>query len=376
MKTSQAIDAAIDGALADKRIAGTVVQVAQGGKIVFRRAAGYANREAKVPMAEDALFRLASLSKPLVSAAAMALIEQRKLGLDDTLERWLHPTGIAHRRDWGSITVRQLLTHTSGLGYRMSMPPDSPYEAAAISDGLDESPITLDENVRRIASVPLLFPPGTSWNYSLSIDVLGAVLERVAGAGLAEVFDREIARPLGMTDTTFHCRHPARLTVPYVDGRPEPVLMSDPDEVSFQGSTIRFSPSRALNSRAYPSGGCGMVGTADDFMRLLLALLNGGRPILKPETVAAMMSNQIGTLQTFRGPGFGFGFGGAVITDSEAAQTPQSVGTLSWGGVYGHSWFVDARKEVAVLCMTNTAFEGMTGLLTTQLRDAVYGATA
>src|ERR1700749_741478 len=102
MKMTQALDAAIARALRDKRVVGTVVQVAQGGKVVFRRAAGYANREAKVPMAEDALFRLASLRKPLVSAAAMALIEQRKIGLDDTLERWLHPTGIAHCRDWGS----------------------------------------------------------------------------------------------------------------------------------------------------------------------------------------------------------------------------------------------------------------------------------
>jgi CubicO group peptidase (beta-lactamase class C family) len=202
------------------------------------------------------------------------------------------------------------------------------------------------------------------------------VLERAAGAGLAEVFEREIGRPLGMTDTAFYCRDPARLTVPYVDGKPEPVLMSDPDEVSFQGSTIRFSPSRALNPQAYPSGGCGMVGTSDDFMRLLVALLNDGRPILKSETVAAMMSNQIGALQTFRGPGFGFGFGGAVITNPSAAQTPQSVGTLSWGGVYGHSWFVDASRGIAVLCMTNTAFEGMTGQLTLELRDAVYGVTA
>lgn len=376
MKTSKAIDAAIDRALHDKRVVGTVVQVAQGGKVVFRRAAGYANREAKVPMAEDALFRLASLSKPLVSAAAMALVEQRKLGLDDTLERWLHPSGIAHRRDWGSITVRQLLTHTSGLGYRMAMPPDSPYEAAAISDGLDESPITLDENVRRLASVPLLFPPGTSWNYSLSIDVLGAVLERAAGSGLAEVFEREIGRPLGMTETAFHCRHPQRLTAQYVDGKPEPVPMRDPDDVFFLGSTVRFSPSRALNPAAYPSGGGGMVGSSDDFMRFLLALLDGGRPILKPDTVRAMMSNHIGTLQTLRGPGFGFGFGGAVVTDPAAAQTPQSVGTLGWGGVYGHSWFVDPQKEIAVLCMTNTAFEGMNGLFTVELRDAVYGVTA
>ncbi len=119
-----------------------------------------------------------------------------------------------------------------------------------------------------------------------------------------------------------------------------------------------------------------MVGSSDDFMRFLLALLDGGRPILKPDTVRAMMSNHIGTLQTLRGPGFGFGFGGAVVTDPAAAQTPQSVGTLGWGGVYGHSWFVDPQKEIAVLCMTNTAFEGMNGLFTVELRDAVYGVTA
>ena len=115
-----------------------------------------------------------------------------------------------------------------------------------------------------------------------------------------------------------------------------------------------------------------MVGTGDDFMRFLIALLAGGGPVLKPGTVTTMMSNQIGSIPTLRGPGFAFGFGGAVITDSAAAQTPQSPGTFSWGGVYGHSWFVDPRKEVAFLCMTNTAFEGMAGAITTQLRDAVY----
>lgn len=370
---SRRLDAVIDRALAEKRVVGAVVLVAQRGKVVFSRAAGQANREARIPMSAGTVFRLSSLTKPIVSAAAMALIERGKLGLDDEVTRWL-PAFRPKLPDGSTpaITVRQLLTHTAGLGYRFNTPAGGPYHPAEVSDGLDESPVTLEENVRRLGAVPLLYAPGTSWVYSLAIDVLGAVLEKAAGAPLADVVSQRITAPLAMPDTAFYCREPDRLAVPYVDGKPEPVLMGDPVVVTFMDSAIRFSPSRALNPRAYASGGVGMVGTGDDFMRFLIALLAGGGPVLKPGTVTTMMSNQIGSIPTLRGPGFAFGFGGAVITDSAAAQTPQSPGTFSWGGVYGHSWFVDPRKEVALLCMTNTAFEGMAGAITTQLRDAVY----
>ncbi len=368
------VDAVIDHAIAEKRIVGTVVLIAYDGKVVYRRAAGLANREARTQMSPERIFRLSSLTKPIVSAAAMALIEHGRLGLNDAVTKWL-PDFRPKLPDGRSpaITVRHLLTHTAGLGYGFLEPVTGPYHQAHISDGLDESPVSLEKNVRRIASVALLYEPGTSWIYSLAIDVLGAVLERAADAPLADVVSQTVTGPLGMTDTAFFCREPTRLAVPYMDGSPEPTVMPDPAVVPFgTDAGIRFSPSRGLNPHAYASGGVGMVGTADDFLRFMEALRKGGAPILERRSVQAMMTNQIGALPTFRGPGIAFGFGFALVTDPAAAQTPQSAGTLEWGGVYGHRWFIDPQRRLAVLSLTNTALEGMNGAFPQALRDAVY----
>jgi len=368
------VDAVIDKAVAEKRLVGAVVLIAYDGKLVHRRAAGLDNRERRSQMSAERIFRLSSLTKPIVSAAAMALAERGKLGLDDVVTRWL-PDFRPKLSDGRApaITLRQLLTHTSGLGYGFAEGSDGPYHHAQISDGLDESPVSLDKNLRRLASVPLLFEPGASWNYSLGIDVIGAVLERAGDAPLADVVNQRITGPLGMSDTAFYCSEPSRLAVPYVNGSPEPVLMSDPAVVTLlPGASIRYSPSRALNPHAFASGGCGMVGTADDFLRFLEAVRKGGAPILERRTVQSMISNQIGELTTLLGPGVGFGFGAAIITDSAAAQTPQSAGTLTWGGVYGHNWFIDPQRRLSVVSLTNTALEGMNGAFVGELRDAIY----
>jgi CubicO group peptidase (beta-lactamase class C family) len=368
------VDTVIDAAIAEKRVVGAVVLIAHDGKIVHRRAAGLSNREARTPMNAERIFRLSSLTKPIVSAAAMALIERGKLGLDDPVTRWLpdfHPKLPDGRAP--ALTIRQLLTHTAGLGYGFAEGADGPYHRAQISDGLDESTVSLEKNLRRLASVPLLFEPGTTWNYSLGIDVVGAAMERAADAPLADVVSQRVTAPLGMSDTAFYCREPSRLALPYVNAQPEPAPMSDPAVVTLlPGTNIRYSPSRALNSHAFPSGGCGMVGTAEDFMRFLETLRKGGAPILERRTVQTMMSNQIGALTSLLGPGTGFGIGAAIVTDAQAALTPQSAGTITWGGVYGHNWFVDSQRRLSVVLLTNTALEGMNGALPMQLRDAIY----
>jgi CubicO group peptidase (beta-lactamase class C family) len=367
-------DAVIDAAVAEKRLVGAVVLIAHDGKVVHRRAAGLANRETRAQMSAERIFRFSSLTKPIVSAAAMVLVERGKLGLDDAVTRWLPdfrpklPDGRTP-----AITVRQLLTHTSGLGYGFAEGVDGPYHHAHISDGLDESTVSLEKNVRRLAAVPLLFEPGKSWNYSLGIDVIGAVLERADDAPLDDIVSQRVTEPLGMSDTAFYCREPSRLAVAYVNDQPEPILMSDPAVVTLlPGTAIRYSPSRALNPHAFPSGGCGMVGTAEDFIRFLEAVRKGGAPILERRSVQAMMSNQIGELTTLLGPGTGFGIGGALITDPDAAQTPQSAGTLTWGGVYGHNWFIDPQRRLSVVSLSNTALEGMNGAFPGQLRNALY----
>lgn len=368
------LDAAIDHAIEQKRIVGTVVLVARDGQVVYRRAAGLADREANRPMREDEIFRLASMTKPIVSAAALALVDRGQLRLDDPVTRWL-PTFRPRLPDGRepTITVRQLLTHTAGLTYGFLEPADGPYHRANVSDGLDQPGLSLDENLRRIASVPLSYEPGTAWQYSVATDVLGGVVAQAGGHPLPEVVDRFVTGPLHMKGTGFAPPEPARLAAAYADGKPEPVRMGDPHVVPFgPGGGIRFSPGRAFDRNSFPSGGAGMVGTAGDYLTFLEAIRTGGSPILKPETVRAMAASQTGALTgVASGPGWGFGYGFAVLTDPGAAKSPHSPETIQWGGAYGHHWFVDPGRRVTVVALTNTTVEGMVGAFTAEVRDAV-----
>ncbi len=185
--SANAIDGAIEKALREKRLVGAVVLVAQGGEIVYRRAAGMADREAGKPMACNTLFRLASVSKPIVSTAALALMARGDMRLDDPVTRWL--PDFRPRLADGTVpllTLRHLMTHTAGLSYRFFQPEGGCYARLGVSDGMDEAALSLPENVRRIASAPLLAPPGAEWRYSIATDVLGAVIERASGLPLAQ----------------------------------------------------------------------------------------------------------------------------------------------------------------------------------------------
>nr|WKF60143.1 Esterase EstB [Paraburkholderia busanensis] len=371
------VDAVIDSALDEKRLVGAVVLVAERGESRYRRAAGLADRERARPMREDALFRLASISKPIVSTAVMVLVAQASLSLDDEVTRWLPefrprlPDGREAR-----ITVRQLLSHTAGLGYRfLEVDESGPYAQAGVSDGMDASNISLDDNVRRIASVPLGYAPGTAWGYSLAVDVLGLLIERVTGTTLQVAIRALVTTPLGMTDTAFFATDPLRLAAVYVNDAPEPHRMRDEEIVApFEGTTgIRFAPSRALDRDAFASGGAGMVGTAGDFLRLLDTLRSGGGALLPSTLVDQMGSVHSGEAGPPDAPGYGFGLGFSVLRDPVRASSPESVGTWRWGGAYGHSWFVDRVRGLSVVAFTNTLYEGMSGTFVAQLRDAVYG---
>lgn len=368
------LDAVLDRALAERRIVGAVVLVSGDGEPVYARAAGWADREAEVPLREDAIFRLASITKPLVTAAFLRLVEQGALPLHAPVTRWLRdfrprlPEGTAPE-----ITLRQLLTHTAGLSYRFLEPPDGAYHRLEVSDGLDQPGLSLAENLSRLAEAPLAFAPGTGWRYSLGLDVLGAVMERATGAPLPEIVAELVTGPLGLTDTAFRVVDPSRLATPYADGRPEPVRMTDGLSVPLWDAAATFAPSRILDPASYPSGGAGMAGTAGDALAVLEAVRQGGGPILKPGSVAAMMRLQVGPEARTQGAGWGFGYGGALLDDPAAAGSPQGRGTLQWGGAYGHSWFVDPVNRLSVVALTNTAFEGMSGAFPVEIRDAVYG---
>jgi CubicO group peptidase (beta-lactamase class C family) len=368
------VDKVIDSAIAEHRLVGAVVLVARNGKVVYHRAAGLADREAGRPMGEDAVFRFSSVTKPFVTAAAMRLVEDGALGLDDPVTKWL-PDFRPKLPDGTEpvITVRQLLNHTSGLTYGLAEPSSHPYHQLGVSDGIDLSGITLDENLRRLGQAPLSFAPGSAWRYSLAIDVLGGVMEKATGKTLPQVVAQAVTTPLGLADTGFVARDPARLATPYVNAQPVPTRMTDNMDVSLGATAVRFAPSRATDETAFPSGGAGMVGTAGDMLAFLETIRKGGAPILKPATVAQMMQDQVGPQAATQGPGWGFGYGWAVLDDPAVANTPQQAGTIAWGGVYGHNWFVDPKSGLTVVAMTDTAFEGMNGAFTVQLRDAVYG---
>jgi CubicO group peptidase (beta-lactamase class C family) len=370
------LDAVIDRALEEQRLVGTIVLVNEGGRPAYSRAAGFADREAGRHMALDTILRLSSLTKPIVTAAALALVEDGTVSLDDTVERWLPDFRPKLGSEAPPITLRQLLTHTAGLSYGFMQPSDGPYLMLGVSDGMDQPGLNFDTELARIVEAGLFFPPGAAWLYSVSLDVLGAALEAATGKTLPEIVAERVTRRLGMGDTGFAVTDPARLAVPYVDDCP-PRVMGDPDVVPFaELSGIRYSPSRAFDLTSFPSGGAGMVGAAPEFLTFLEAIRTGGEGIVSPQMAAAMMTNQTGALPIItNGPGWGFGFGGAVLLDPSAADSVHSPGVWLWGGVYGHSWFVDPVKKISAVVMTNTAIEGMTGAFSADVASAVQAAT-
>ena len=366
------LDRVIERALEDRRIVGTVVVVAKKGHVAYGRAAGFADREAGRSMRVNDIFLLASVAKPIVTAAALRLVENGSIGLGDSVRRWLPE--LTPRLADGSvpdITIHHLLTHTAGLTYVFMEPPDGPYHRLGISSGFDRTDADLDEFVRRISAPPLSYEPGAGWGYSNAIDVLGAVIEKVTRQPLPQAVAELVLNPLDMKDTGFAVVDPRRLVVHYADGKPEPRRIAADDQVNFFDKLVDFSPVRLLEQKAFPSGGAGMAGTANDVLKFLETLRAGG--LLQPQTRSAMFKVQAPTRGQAEGPGWDFGFGGAVLVDPKATGTPQAAGTLQWNGAYGHKWFIDPANELTVVALTNTTFEGMVGQFTGDVRNAVYG---
>nr|WP_272212011.1 serine hydrolase domain-containing protein [Marinicella sp. W31]MDC2877906.1 serine hydrolase [Marinicella sp. W31] len=370
MELSQRIDAAIDRAVAEARVVGTVVMVWRGGEPVYERAAGYADRAAGRPVALDTVFRFASVTKPFVAAAALAMIDQGRLSLDDSVTDyldWFHPPGPDGRM--ANITIRQLLTHTAGLTYKPGFGVLPDHEAVNV--GLENTDMTLEENFSKLNTVPLAYKPGTAWEYSIAIDILGAVLAEIHGGSVEDVIRYYVFGPLGIKDTSFTAVDPERLAVPYVNDEPEPRPMGEPERVPGPFETVYcFSPARIFNRHAFQSGGGGMAGTAGDVIRLLEMVRKGGDCVLKPETVAAAIGNQIGQFNVR--PGVKFGFLGAVTENAALDNSPLPDGAVSWGGVYGNRWCYDPKSGTVAAAMTNTAPEGCDGAFPSDLWRAVF----
>ena len=366
------LDPIVDAALDDGRIAGAVVLVAKGGALAYARAAGLSDLEGGRTMTLDTIFRASSLTKPIVTAAVLALVEAGVVGLDDPVTRYLPDFKPQWNGEAPTITLRQLLTHTAGLSYGFMQPIDGPYLQLQVSDGMDQPGLGFVENLRRITEAGLTFPPGAAWLYSVSMDVLGAAVEAATGKTLGEVVAEQVTARLGMADTGFTVSDSRRLAKAYADG-PPPVLMGETHIVPFaELSGIRFAPDRIFDKRSFPSGGAGMACSAPDFLRFLETVRSGGAPVVSEATARSMMTNQTGSHAIVTsGPGWGFGFGGAVMLDPAASGSPLPAGSWMWGGVYGHSWFVDPASATSYVLMTNTSTEGMSGQLSQDLMAAV-----
>jgi methyl acetate hydrolase len=368
-RASALIDQKLREAVDRKDVPGVVALVTDRKGVIYQGAFGVADVATGQPLKPDALFRIASMTKPVTSVAAMQLFEQGKFSLEDPIEKYLPEmaklpvfdsfdakTGNYHLHiSSKSITVRHVLTHTSGLGY--------PFTSAILRDFKPRAGETYPDG-------PLLFEPGEKWWYGTSTDIVGRLVEKISGQSLEDYFRQHIFTPLGMNDTSYNV--PQGKAARLVAGHQR-------DGERMDGAIVKqpMQPGLAI---AQPVGGGGLASTASDYGRFMRMLLNGGeldgKRVLKPETVALMGQNHIGAVSvpalasalprsrdfTFVADGrdkFGLGF---LITSNHVAGK-RSAGSLSWGGINNTYFWVDPSRAIAgVILMQYLPFADPTAL--------------
>lgn len=370
-KTRQAFKADVE----KKIVPGAVLMIVRNGKVVTYDAIGYQERAAQTPMKKDSIFRVASMSKPITTVAAMILAEENKLDIGAPVAQYLPEfrdvkVGADHVNPKRPMTVQDLMRHTSGLTYGLfgNSPVDQMYRKADIFNSK-----SLAEMVKTVASMPLLHQPGEAWEYSVSTDVLGRVVEVASGMDLDAFIQERITGPLKMNDTGFWvkpaavsrlAKPDAQSNLPFADPTKRPDLLS---------------------------GGGGMFSSAGDYARFSQMLLNGGElegvRILGPKTIALMTSDQL-PANTERhtpvamalgpfGPvpemGTSFGLGFAVRVDAGRNPEPGSIGDFSWGGITGTLFWVDPKEKLVAVLMVQ-APQLQNGFIWRQTRTMVYQA--
>ena len=375
----------------DGRLPGYEVLVARGGKIVHLSTYGHRDREAELPVESDTVFRIYSMTKAITSVAAMMLWEEGAFQLRDHVAKFL--PAFRNTKVWrGGSTMKpvldaqtepmeigHLLTHTSGLtyGFHYVHPTDELYRKAGYEFGAPKG-VNLADACDALAALPLRFQPGTRWNYSVSTDVLGRLVEVISGQSLDEFFRTRIFEPLAMVDTAFDAADRLdRLAALYI-----------PDGTTKKA--VRFDPigKQATRPATYLSGGGGLVSTAGDYHRFLRCLLHGGEldgaRILGPRTIALMGRNHLPDgcdmasiaeegMTELAGKGVGFGLGFAVMLDPGIAQQASSVGALAWGGAASTGFWLDPSEDLDVVFMTQL-LPSSTHPLRPELQQLVYQA--
>jgi CubicO group peptidase (beta-lactamase class C family) len=359
--------------------------IQRDGKTVYFSSFGVRDPGTKEPMTPDSIFRIYSMSKPITTVAAMMLAEEGKLQLDDPLSKYIPAfanvkVGIEKKAEDGTlgldrvpakrpITIQDVMRHTSGITYGFfgeGLVKKAYVDAHVFTGDVDNA-----EFAERIAKLPLAYQPGTTWDYSHSIDILGRVIEVVSGESLFQFEKERLLDPLGMKDTSFYVTDPAK----------KPLIAEPfPNDRSIGNDAVINDPRVA---RKWESGGGGMVSTIGDYARFAQMMLQGGtldgRRYLSPKTVAYMGSNHIGPASGvvpgpyyLPGPGFGFGLGFAVRTEAGVSPMEGSVGEMNWSGAGGTTFWIDPKENMFVVFMAQAPSQRMR--LRIALKNIVYGA--
>ncbi|MCL5279500.1 MAG: beta-lactamase family protein [Planctomycetes bacterium] len=348
-------------------LAGAVALVARDGKVAYLKSVGLQDRERNVPMKPDAIFRIASMSKPITSVAVMMLYEEGWFRLSDPVSKYLPEFKdmkvLASDAAGGKateqvvpakreITIRNLLTHTSGLTYHWDPRVGAKYAQAGITHGLIQTEDTLADGIRKLAQIPLVHQPGEAFTYSLSVDVLGRLVEVVSGMSFDEFLRTRIFEPLRMNDTSFYLPNGKVSRLAAIYGPDESgALKRLGDGVLGEGAMRVCVTYPYEGPKRYFSGGGGLCSTVSDYARFCQMLLNGGAldgvRLLSRKTVELMTVDHVGALS----PGSGFGLGFGVTRSLREAGELTSVGAYRWGGFWYTTFFIDPAEKLLGVCM-------------------------
>jgi CubicO group peptidase (beta-lactamase class C family) len=373
------IEEAMKRTVDEKRIAGIVTLLTRKGKIVHHGAVGMKDVRKNDAVQKDSIFRIYSMTKPITGAAMMILYEEGKWRLEDPVSRHIpefaklqvftgaNPDGtLATEPARRSMTMRELMTHTAGLGYVLNS--SNPVDRMIIQGQVLDTAAPLQTMIDKLAKVPLQSQPGTRWSYSIAVDVQGYLVEKLSGMKFDEFLRTRLFEPLGMRDTAFYVPKEklSRLALVHTEAKQGGLMVDEnrPDPLAVPLG---------------PSGGGGLFSTANDYARVTEMLLNGGQfngvRILAPRTVEMMRTNYVNPepLKTM-GPGLGWSLGFQVVTDAAAAGEPYSDGSYNWYGIAGTWFWIDPVKDFAFIGMLQHQNLGAARQVHALSRNLVYQA--
>lgn len=383
------IDALLQQYVNNGWIPGAVAIVAKEGKIIYHKSIGYSDAENKTPLKKDDIFRIASQTKAITSVGVMMLFEEGKLLLDDPVSKYIpefkNPVVIESYNAADTtytttpakkeITIRHLLSHTSGIGYAQIGSPqmNAIYYKNGVVGGIGVEKILLADKMKKLGPLPLFHQPGEKFTYGLNTDLLGYLIEVVSQMPLDRFFNERIFKPLGMADTYFYLpsAKKGRLVNLYTEDKNKKSIKAA-ETFNLNGTFYSGFPA---TDGTYFSGGGGLSSTAYDYAIFMQMLLNGGqyngKYLLSPTTVRMMTSNQIGNVDYRNGNKFGLGF--EIVSEHNAGLTPLSPGTFSWGGMFSSSYWIDPKEKIVAQLFINQ-YPNSHSEIHDKFKAVVYGA--